>query len=215
MLLTGGASYQLYFLPGLIYLTVLFVPLAMLAARLGPRTVVIAALLLLSTILWLAQQRLVAPLAFPEACTMLGPMLGLPAYMPAGMAAALLMRRLPAAAGRCLMAGGATLAIMAHACQLDRPLFVLLYSLGFFAVALGAPATVGSSGVWRFLGDLSFGVYLVHALFVESLQLAAPVLGFDASRLGTTLAIMALTVAGSFAATALLRMNRWTRILAP
>jgi peptidoglycan/LPS O-acetylase OafA/YrhL len=211
----GAASYQLYFVAALLYLTVLFLPAMEWVAGRKPHIGVYVGLALLSTVLWLAQRIFIAPLVLPVDYAMLKPMTGLVPYMPVGMMAAIWQwnRRDDREPGWWGVALCGSVVVLSQVLPIGGPGRSPLYAIGAFGVALCVPASIRLPRWVQLASALSFGVYLVHAVFVESLQRLAPAVGFDTGAFGVTVAIIVCSVLGSFAAAAALSALRWTRWL--
>ncbi len=63
------------------------------------------------------------------------------------------------------------------------------------------------------LGSISFGIYLVHLLFVETIDQLLPRIGLNDQQATTQLAVFVVALAGSVAMVELMRVSKWTRWL--
>lgn len=85
--------------------------------------------------------------------------------------------------------------------------------VGCLAASLGW-STKERMPLISYLGSIAFGIYLVHLLFVESIQQVLPKLGFARDAADAEVFVFTLALAGSVALVALLRVSKWTRWLA-
>jgi peptidoglycan/LPS O-acetylase OafA/YrhL len=83
---------------------------------------------------------------------------------------------------------------------------------GFLLVSLGW-STTERLPVIAHMGSLSFGVYLVHLLFVETIYQLLPRIGLNDQRAMTQLAVFIAALACSIAMVELMRVPKWTRWL--
>jgi peptidoglycan/LPS O-acetylase OafA/YrhL len=87
-----------------------------------------------------------------------------------------------------------------------------LAGFGFLLVSLGW-STAARMPVIAHLGSISFGVYLVHLLFVETIYQLLPIIGLNDQHAMTQFAVFIVALAGSIALVELLRLPKWTRWL--
>ena len=83
---------------------------------------------------------------------------------------------------------------------------------GFLLVSLGW-STTARMPVTAHLGSISFGIYLVHLLFVETIYQLLPRIGLNDQHATTQVAVFVVALAGSIALVELLRVPNWTRWL--
>jgi peptidoglycan/LPS O-acetylase OafA/YrhL len=211
-LLTGGASYQMYFIAALLYWSIPFVPLMAWLARqsVDSRRIAALSLGLVGMGLWGGGTWLAHHQTF-SGPFLLRQMTVLSGYVPLGIALAL-WSALPAPAssapkprGLHLAAGGAALAWLAGGPSWALP---LISALGFFVWAL-SPAVGAPPAMVRRVARVSFGIFLVHGFFIEGFQLFAPKLGLAPGSLAVTLGV----ILGAFTASWGLceALGRWRR----
>jgi len=94
----------------------------------------------------------------------------------------------------------------------DNRALTTFAGFGFLLLSLGW-STTARMPVIAHLGSISFGIYLVHLLFVETIYQLLPRIGVDDKHTITQLAVFAVAVAGSVALVELLRVQKWTRWL--
>jgi peptidoglycan/LPS O-acetylase OafA/YrhL len=94
----------------------------------------------------------------------------------------------------------------------DNRALATIAGFGFLLVSLGWSATERMQ-VIGYLGSISFGIYLVHLLFVETIYQLLPKLGLNDQRATTQLAVFVVALAGSVAMVELLRVPKRTRWL--
>jgi peptidoglycan/LPS O-acetylase OafA/YrhL len=83
---------------------------------------------------------------------------------------------------------------------------------GFLLVSLGW-STTARMPVTAHFGSISFGVYLVHLLFVETIYQLLPRIGWNDQQALTQLVVFIVALAGSIALVELMRVLKWTRWL--
>lgn len=198
-LLLGAASYQLYFVPALIYGSILFLPLMMWGALAKRRwgismSMAVSAILLVST-LWIARLAPYQRLPFE-----LRQMVGLAWMVPlaAGMAMlAPLGIRLgwPGKMVACVVGG--TLFGLGVAGWFKGAAYVLavtgsLFGLSLIRFDVRLPVWLSRLSV------LSFGIYLCHGLFVEGLQTMLTRFGVGLESFPMTFAVIVLSFCGAW-----------------
>jgi len=94
----------------------------------------------------------------------------------------------------------------------DNRALATVAGLGFLLISLGW-STAERIPAIAHLGSISFGIYLVHLLFVETIYQLMPRIGLDDQRAATQLAVFVIALAGSVAMVELLRVPKWTRWL--
>ena len=192
-LLSGGASYQLYFVAALIYWSPFALPLALLNARLaGDRlagAVIGNAVLgggLLLAAAWLRHWH-----TFPPHLFLLQQMVAFSGFVPLGMAGALWVhRRTPSPLLlRIGVAAGLTGVVWLFAGPVGSIALVsslAFFVWGMFACVSPAPAPVRAVAAW------SYGIFLVHGFFLEGLQLLFARASLPLPTLGGTVTVIVL-----------------------
>ncbi|MBU0608055.1 MAG: acyltransferase [Armatimonadetes bacterium] len=201
-LLCGAAANHLWYVPALIYLTALFFPL--FKAAQGSRGPALAVPCLLLAAGGVAVYQLLAscatvPLTVPS--FLLHYLLRCGGCVPLAAALWLMTRpdrawlRPTSGVQVPLLAGGAWAAAVAlmWVPQADT-VVVYLLALGAVLLALSWPRTEGPGSPWLAeVSAVTFGVYLMHGVFVEGLQVAASVAHVDLSSLVATLGVIVMS----------------------
>ena len=200
--LLGGASYQLYFVPLLVYCSVLLLPLMTWSARPGRRAMGIGMMTVLSLALLTAaiacgqqswyqrlpfQLRQMGGMAWLAA---LGAVLAL--LFPSGIR--LGCPRLSAIAPA--VTGGVAL-FTCIATGVEGVAFTVTMTVPVFLSALLVSEWSPPRWLTR-LSALSFGIYLAHGLWVEGLQMVAGRVGFALESFPATVGVIAVSFAGAW-----------------
>ena len=194
----GDASHQLYFVPMLFYSFVIWTPVMILARR---YQMPVAALLVIATAGFvIAEQPLNEML--PSHRWFIGKNL---VWFPIGMLAALATQRL--GESRRVLLWPAAVAVVAMVAT-D---FVNVYAISLGAFVLSLSIQRKTPHWIETLAVYSFGVYLAHVLFIESMQFVAPRIGLRTDSLGVTLGITLISAVLSYLVCFLLGSNRSTR----
>ncbi len=198
-LLCGAAANHLWYVPALIYLTALFFPLFKAAqGRRGPALTVLCLLLAVGgvAVYQLLASCATAPLSVPS--FLLHYLLRCGGCVPLAVALWLMTRpdagRMHPTTGSQvpLLAAGVWAAAVAlmWVPQADTVVAYLL-ALGAVLLALSWPRTEGPGPSWLAeVSAVTFGVYLMHGVFVEGLQVAAKLAHVDLGSLAATLGVI-------------------------
>jgi len=209
-LLCGGAAYHLWYIPALLYLTALFFPLLRAARdRGGPALVALCLPLAagLVCVYQVVQERQDFALGAPSflvhymlrcsACVPLAVALWLMVQPPLQWLRPRLGPWVPwLAVG--MWATAAAIVWLPH----TATAYAYLLALGAMLLALAWPRSEGPGPAWLAeVSALTFGVYLMHGVFVEGLQLAATMahvnIGSFAATLGVIVMAFGLSILGS------------------
>lgn len=198
----GGASYQLYFVPALLLLTVLLSPVAVVTARRRNWSAAAVGLLLLGAVMLAAGCHFGPQLRWPAGYEMFGYMVGHSGYFPMGMGLWWLttgsgwLQRWPPGP-RCALP--VCLCAVAVWLTHSSPWFTPVCSLAVFALAI-----LTRLPPRRLVGDhlapCAFGIFLSHAVFVEGLQVLTELMNVDIHSFAATTGVIAV----SFVCSALL-----------
>jgi peptidoglycan/LPS O-acetylase OafA/YrhL len=189
ILFTGGASYQLYFVPTVLYLSLLFLPLA-LVGRTQSRYFAIGtgalAMACLSGGNFLLS-RLDEPSLFTSA------ILQYTGYFPLAFSlVSLINDRSSKKLALVSIVSIAFVLILYQMRLIPTNLYVLLLAVlvvtGLFSANL-APVP----RFWKNISIFSFGIYLCHAFFIEGLQWWITSAGIEVARFEVTLAVILLS----------------------
>lgn len=198
----GGASYQLYFVPLLIYFSILLLPLMTWAAAPGRRAWGVGLMGGLSVLLlgaatafgghslvmhWPFQLRQMIGMAWLAA---LGSALAL--AWPSGVRLGPSKR---AAFASAALVGSVWVGCVAAG--VGGAAFTILMTLPAFLAALIVPSQRPPAWLMR-VSAMSFGIYLSHGVWVEGLQMIAVRAGFALEYFPATLGVIVLSFAGAW-----------------
>ena len=198
----GGASYQLYFLPAILYGSAVFLPVIVVAARTRHRRTAGAVMLVLAAALYAAGRFAQPVLAGKGEPFIVRQMVDLAWLVPAASFCALAWpggfragSRTARAAWAAAGCAAFVLAVLDVVPAAARAACIGLGPAiaGMAAASWAVPAVVGK------VARISFGIYLCHGLFVEGLQLAAGRLGAPLESAPVTLAVVVLAFLGACA----------------
>lgn len=212
-LFCGAAAYHLWYIPALLYLTALFFPLFRAARdRAGPLAAGLCLVLAVVMIgaYQLADERTTVALGVPS--FLLHYMLRCGACVP--LAVALwMMEREPLQWLRprtgpwvpVLAVGLWAVAVAVHALPHTTLAYAYLLALGAFLLSLALPRTDQPGPKWLTESSaLTFGVYLMHGMFVEGLQVVAGMAHVSLASFPATTAVVVAAYALSLLGAALL-----------
>lgn len=198
ILFWGDASYQLYFVPMLFYSFVLWSGL-MLLAKNRPAIAVVS--LGVAVTVCIANERMIGGLLPIERWFISKNLV----WFPIGMLFALLTDCLGEKRAFFLYP---SLVVLGTTVYLD---FVNVYAISITVFAFAISVSRCPSAWVQSMASCSFGVYLSHVLFIESMQFAAPRLGLDVASLSVSLGITGISAILSFAICLVLGRSQLTR----
>lgn len=194
----GDAAHQLYFIPLLIYFFAFWIP----PMRLAPNH---NALLALICVVGIAVALFVEkPLneSLPANRYFIAKNL---VWFPVGMLLALVMRRL--GEWRRLLFWPSVVAFAVLMVTRQWNVYAITISLFLIACSVQSPP----NKIWTALSAISFGIYLVHVLFIESFQFAIPRIGLPLESLPVTLTVIIASALASVILCLLLDRSPKTR----
>lgn len=218
VLLFGGSSYQMWFVPALLLWTAVLAPLMLFAVRTDrPMALGIFLLLLSGAALWGGfelNMRITIPAGYEIFRYMIGQtgfiFLGIGCWTLFGPLAEP-VRKPHVSAGSL---GGLCLVLTATSLKLDllHHWFTPFFSGSVFLMSL-RQGSAGRSVMTKQLAQYAFGIYLAHAVFVEGFQAIAERAGIDIGSVFGTVAIIVGAFVSALALCMLLGMRKETRWL--
>jgi len=220
VLICGGASYQLWFVPALALWIVIFLFAGKWASQFENTRLIGSGFIIAGTFLLFCGNSIANSLPIVQDYSLfINSTIVYSGYFPIGMGLSCILEKRPLAQFVERLKSSHIIALICliflwpFACVAFPPVWFSapVFSLALFTLFL--VCNFSSKQEWiKALATYAFGIYLCHALFVEGLQMLFPVIGINLERFDTTFLLIVLAFAFSAIVCGLLgrlKLTRW------